>query len=218
MRRGTITGWGKCVPPAVLTNSDLEKLIDTSDDWITSRTGIKERRITHVEVSDMAAVAGKHALAAAGLDPTELDSLIVATCTPERLIPSSASFVQPAIGAVNASVMDINAACSGFVYGLTVANSLIAAGAANKVLLIGSEKLSVMLDLDDRSTAVLFGDGAGAVAGEHDDHTAPMLAVASMAMTASGMLGKYPPTRSPHDTPAPFIAAAIRATSARSPR
>lgn len=169
MRRATITGWGKCIPPAVVTNSDLEKLIDTSDDWITSRTGIKERRITHVETSDMAVVAGKHALAAAGLDPAELDSVIVATCTPERLIPSSAAFVQPRLGAVNAGVMDINAACSGFVYGLTVANALIAAGAANKVLLIGSEKLSVLLDLKDRSTAVLFGDGAGAVVLEATD-------------------------------------------------
>lgn len=163
MRRATITGWGKCVPPAVLSNSDLEALTDTTDDWITTRTGIKERRITHVENSDMAAVAGEHALAAAGIDATEIDTLIVATCTPDRLIPSAASFVQPKLGAVNAGVMDINAACSGFVYGLTVANGLIAAGAADKILLIGSEKLSVLLDMDDRGTAVLFGDGAGAV-------------------------------------------------------
>jgi 3-oxoacyl-[acyl-carrier-protein] synthase-3 len=151
------------VPPAVLSNSDLEALTDTTDDWITTRTGIKERRITHVENSDMAAVAGEHALAAAGIDATEIDTLIVATCTPDRLIPSAASFVQPKLGAVNAGVMDINAACSGFVYGLTVANGLIAAGAADKILLIGSEKLSVLLDMDDRGTAVLFGDGAGAV-------------------------------------------------------
>lgn len=163
MRRATITGWGKCVPPAVLTNADLEQLTDTTDQWITTRTGIKERRITHVENSDMAAVAGRHALAAAGVDAAEIDTLIVATCTPDRIIPSAASFVQPKLGAVNAGVMDVNAACSGFVYGLTVANGLIAAGTASKVLLIGSEKLSVLLDLDDRSTAVLFGDGAGAV-------------------------------------------------------
>jgi 3-oxoacyl-[acyl-carrier-protein] synthase-3 len=163
MRRATITGWGKCLPPAILSNSDLETLTDTTDDWIMTRTGIKERRITHVENSDMAAVAGRHALAAAGLDPAEVDTLIVATCTPDRLVPSSASFVQPKLGTVNASVMDINAACSGFVYGLTIANGLIAVGAANKVVLVGSEKLSVLLDMADRSTAVLFGDGAGAV-------------------------------------------------------
>lgn len=169
MRRATITGWGKCVPPAILTNSDLEKLTNTSDEWITTRTGIKERHITHVETSDMAAVAGHHALAAAGLDATEIDTLIVATCTPDRLIPSAAAFVQPKLGAVNAGVMDINAVCSGFLYGMIVANGLIASAAANKVLLIGSEKLSVVLDLADRSTAVLFGDGAGAVVLEATD-------------------------------------------------
>jgi 3-oxoacyl-[acyl-carrier-protein] synthase-3 len=169
MRRATITGWGKCVPPAVLSNSDLEKLTDTTDDWITTRTGIKERRITHVENSDMAAVAGRHALAAAGLDPAEIDTLIVATCTPDRLLPSAAAFVQPKVGVVNAGVMDINAACTGFLYGLTIGNALIAAGSAEKVLLIGSEKLSVFLDMADRSTAVLFGDGAGAVVLEATD-------------------------------------------------
>ena len=163
MRRATITGWGKCVPPAILSNSDLEALTNTTDEWISTRTGIKERRISHVETSDMAVVAGRHALAAAGLEGPEIDTMIVATCTPDRLIPSSASLVQPRVGVVNAAVMDINAACSGFVYALTVANGMIASGAADKVLLIGSEKLSVLLDLDDRSTAVLFGDGAGAI-------------------------------------------------------
>ena len=169
MRRATITGWGKCVPPAVLSNSDLEQLTDTTDDWITTRTGIKERRITHVENSDMAAVAGRHALAAAGVEAAEIDILMVATCTPDRLIPSAASFVQPKVGATNAGVMDINAACSGFVYGITIGNALISSGAADKILLIGSEKLSVLLDMDDRSTAVLFGDGAGAVVLEATD-------------------------------------------------
>lgn len=176
MRRATITGWGKCVPPAVLSNADLEQLTDTTDEWITTRTGIKERRITHVENSDMAVVAGSHALAAAGVDAAEIDTLILATCTPDRLIPSAASFVQPKLGAVNAGVMDINAACSGFVYGLTVGNALIATGAAEKVLLIGSEKLSVLLDMEDRSTAVLFGDGAGAVVLEATERDEGVLA------------------------------------------
>jgi 3-oxoacyl-[acyl-carrier-protein] synthase-3 len=163
MRRATITGWGSCIPPAVLTNSDLETVMDTSDDWITSRTGIKERRVTHTETSDMAAVAGSHALAAAGLDPGDIDLFILATCTPDRIIPSAASFVQPKLGLVNAACMDVNAACTGWVYGLSLANGMIATGAASKVLLVGAEKLSTILDIEDRSTAVLFGDGAGAV-------------------------------------------------------
>ena len=163
MRRATITGWGKCVPPAVLTNADLEPMTDTTDDWITTRTGIKERRISHVDNSKMAVVAGRHALAAAGLRAEDVDMLIVATFSPDRLIPSSAALVQAELGALNAGVMDLNAVCSGFVYGLAVANGLIASRAAGTVLLIGSDKVSVVLDMDDRSTAVLFGDGAGAV-------------------------------------------------------
>ena len=106
----------------VLSNSDLEKITDTTDEWIIGRTGIKERRITHVENSDMAVVAGHHALAAAGLEATDIDSLIVATCSPDRILPSAASFVQAGLGAVNAGALDINAACSGFVYGITFAN------------------------------------------------------------------------------------------------
>ncbi len=163
MRRATITGWGRCIPPGVLANSDLETVMDTSDDWISSRTGIKERRITHTETSDMAAVAGFQALAAAGLEPADIDLLLLATCTPDRMIPSAASFVQSKLGAVNAAAMDLNAACSGFVYALGLANGMVATGSAQRVLIIGAEKLSTILDIEDRSTAVLFGDGAGAV-------------------------------------------------------
>ncbi len=161
--RATITGWGSCVPPGVLTNHDLEGVMETTDEWITTRTGIKERRITHTETSDMAVVAGARAIAAAGLEPDDIDLLLVATCTPDRIIPSAASFVQTKLGTMNAACLDVNAACSGFVYGLSVANGMIATGAASKVLLIGAEKLSMLLDMDDRSTGVLFGDGAGAV-------------------------------------------------------
>lgn len=163
MRRATITGWGKCTPSAVLTNEDLEAVMDTSDEWITTRTGIKERRITHTETSDMATVAGHHAIAAAGLQPEDIDLLILATCTPDRIIPSAASLVQAKLGVANAACLDVNAACSGFVYGLSLANGMIATSAARRVLLIGAEKLSTLLDVEDRSTAVLFGDGAGAV-------------------------------------------------------
>ncbi len=176
MRRATITGWGKCVPPAVLTNADLETLMDTSDEWITSRSGIKERRITHVENSDMAVVAASHALASAGLTDDDIDTVIVATCTPDRVIPATATFVQEKMGLRNAACYDINAACSGFVYGLHLANSLIATQAAHRVLLIGSEKLSVLIDIEDRSTAVLFGDGAGAVVLEATEGTDGVLA------------------------------------------
>ena len=176
MRSAVITGWGKCVPPAVLSNADLETVTETSDEWIVSRTGIKERRISHVETSDMAGVAGLRALAAAGLDPADLDLILVATCTPDRLIPSAATLVQDKIGAVNAAAMDLNAACSGFIFGLVTARQMIGAGGFDRVLLIGAEKLHFFLDFTDRSTSVLFGDGAGAVVLVGSDEDAGVLA------------------------------------------
>jgi len=176
MRNAVITGWGKCVPPAVLSNADLERLTDTNDEWITTRTGIKERRISHVETSDMAAVAGSRAIAAAGLQPDAVDLILVATCTPDRLIPSAATLVQDKIGAGRAAAMDVNAACSGFIFGLVTASQMIAAGGFDRVLVIGAEKLHYFLDFTDRSTSVLFGDGAGAVVLEASDEDAGMLA------------------------------------------
>jgi 3-oxoacyl-[acyl-carrier-protein] synthase-3 len=163
MRKATITGWGRCTPELVLTNDDLASVMDTSDEWITSRSGIKERRVAHVENSDMATIAGKRALAAAGLEAADVDYVLVATCTADRAIPSSACNVQAKLGAVNASAVDANAGCTGFIYGLNLARGLIATGAAERILLIGSEKISPYLDFEERSTAVLFGDGAGAV-------------------------------------------------------
>lgn len=163
MRRATITGWGKCVPPAVLSNHDLEQVMDTNDEWIHTRSGIKERRIAHVEVSDMAAVAAEHALAAAGLDATDIDMLLVCTCSPDRLIPSAAAMVQAKIGAHNAGTMDLNAACTGFLYGLSTAAGMIASGIVERALIIGAEKLTAFLNTEERATGVLFGDGAGAV-------------------------------------------------------
>lgn len=176
MANAVITGWGKCVPPAVLTNSDLELLTDTSDEWITTRTGIKERRIAHVDTSDMAAVAGRHALAAAGLEAGDLDLILVGTCTPDRLIPSVATLVQDKIGADAAGAMDLNAACSGFLYALVAANGMITSGGARRVLVVGAEKLHNWLDFTDRSTSVLFGDGAGAVVLEASDEEGGLLA------------------------------------------
>ena len=128
--RATITGWGKCVPPVKLTNDDLTKLVDTTEEWILERTGIRERGISHVETTDMAEVAAHRALAAAGLDVTDIDMLIMATVTPEITCPSNACFLQERIGAVNAAAFDLNAACSGWVYGTATASSMIEAGVA----------------------------------------------------------------------------------------
>jgi len=162
MRHATIVGWGEYTPPAVLSNTDLETVIDTNDEWITSRSGIKERRISHVSNAEMATAASRRALAAAGLEATDMDLVIVATCSPDRALPSVAAYVQRELGGLGAT-MDVNAACSGFVYALSVANGMIAAGTVTRALVIGAERLSSYLDLSDRTTAVLFGDGAGAV-------------------------------------------------------
>ncbi len=162
MRRAAITGWGRCTPDPVLTNDDLASVMDTSDEWITTRSGIKERRVSPAENSDMATVAARHALAAAGLEAEDIDYIMVATCTGDRQIPATACRVQDKLGATNAAALDVNAGCTGFIYGLNLANGLIAAGSAERVLLIGSERITPFLDLEERSTAVLFGDGAGA--------------------------------------------------------
>lgn len=161
-RRATIVGWGKCVPPISLSNSDLERLMETSNDWIVERTGIHNRQLTHVETTDMAELAALRALACAGLDAADLDLVVVATCTPEILCPSVAAMVQDRIGAKNAGAFDLNAACSGFVYGTSVVSGMIESGFAERVLLIGAEKLHFAMDYRDRGTAILFGDGAGA--------------------------------------------------------
>ena len=163
MTNSSITGWGKCVPPTVLTNHDLESLVDTSDDWITTRTGIKERRISHVGTSELARVAAERAMAAAGIEAAEVDLVSVATCTPDMLLPSAAALVQDSIGAGNAGAFDQNAACSGFLYALITATGMVEAGVIETALVIGAERLTYFIDFTDRDTAVLFGDGAGAV-------------------------------------------------------
>jgi 3-oxoacyl-[acyl-carrier-protein] synthase-3 len=176
MLTAQITGWGKCMPPNVLSNHDLEQLVDTSDEWITTRTGIKERRISHVEASELAAVACHRALAAAGRTPEEVDLLLVATCTGDSVIPSTASIVQKHLGAWNAAAMDLNAACSGFVYGMVVGTNMIRGGTNRIVLVVGTEKLHHVMDFTDRTTSVLFGDGAGAVVLEPSEGPAGVLA------------------------------------------
>jgi len=169
MKRATITGWGRCTPEPIVTNDDLATIIDTSDEWITTRSGIRQRRVSHVDNSDMAEVASRHALAAAGLEATDLDYILVATCTPDRFIPAMACHLQAKLGAVNAAATDTNAGCTGFIYGLNLAAGLIATGSASRILLLGSERLTPYLDLNNRDTAVLFGDGSGAVIVEASD-------------------------------------------------
>jgi 3-oxoacyl-[acyl-carrier-protein] synthase-3 len=153
-----ITGWGKCMPPAVMTNEDMATVLDTTDEWIKSRTGISERRVSHVPMSELAAVAGARALAAAAVEPEEIDLLIVATCTPDTVIPSTAAHVQKKMGASNAAVMDLNAGCSGFIYSLEVATAMIRAAGYKKALVIGGERITWFLNWSLRDTAVFFGD------------------------------------------------------------
>ena len=159
-----IIGMGKAVPGKVLTNLDLEKMVETNDEWITTRTGIKERRIIdeNSSTSDLATEAAKNALKSAGIGPEEIELIIVATITPDYKLPSVASIVQSNIGAINAATFDLNAGCSGWVYSIATANAFIQSGFYEKVLVIGAEALSTITNWQDRTTCVLFGDGAGA--------------------------------------------------------
>jgi len=163
MRTG-ILGVGKYLPENVLTNADLERMVDTTDEWIVTRTGIKERRIAaeNESTSDMAAKAARHALKNANLEPKDIDLIIVATITPDMFFPSTACIVQDKLGARTVPSFDIAVACSGFIYGLTIADNFIKNGACKHALVIAAEKLSAVTDWEDRSTCVLFGDGAGA--------------------------------------------------------
>ncbi len=164
-RYAAIIGWGKYVPDRVLTNHDLAKMIETSDEWIRTRTGIEARHYADPKeaTSDLATRAAWQALERADMDPSELDLIIVATCSPDYHLPSTSCIVQEHLGATKAAAFDLNAACSGFVYALSMATQSIITGVHNNVLVIGAETLSRWLDWDDRGTAVLFGDGAGAV-------------------------------------------------------
>jgi 3-oxoacyl-[acyl-carrier-protein] synthase-3 len=163
--RSRITGTGFYVPKKVLSNFDLEKMVDTSDKWITERTGIKERRIASEceATSDLSLKASRRALESAGVKPRELDMIIVATVSGDMPMPSTASFLQGRLGARKAAAFDLNAACSGFIYGLSVADSFIKSGQFKKILLVGAEVLSRITDWQDRTTCILFGDAAGAV-------------------------------------------------------
>ena len=165
MQYAAITGWGKYLPERVLTNRELEQMVETSDDWIVSRTGIRERRLatsTDTTVS-MGAVASREALATAGISAADVDLIVVATVTPDMFMPSAASLLQAEIGAHRAAAFDVAAACSGFVYALSVATQFVRAGTYQTVLVVGADALTRFIDFTDRGTCILFGDGAGAV-------------------------------------------------------
>src|SRR6184192_3772825 len=159
-----ILGTGHSYPKGVLTNADLEKIVDTSDEWITTRTGIKQRRKAAPDeyTSQFAARASREAIERAGVDPAEIDLLLCATVTPDQILPSTACLIQAQLGANNAGAMDIVAACSGFLYGLSLADAMIRVGQSKYALVIGAEILTRYVDYTDRATCVLFGDGAGA--------------------------------------------------------
>lgn len=188
----SIIGTGSYVPERVLTNDDLSKLVDTSDEWITTRTGIKERRVAAEgqATSDLASEAARRALAAAGITAEEIDLIIVATVTPDMFFPSTACIVQKKLEAWNAVCFDISAACSGFLYALQTARHYINTGNRTTALVIGAEKLTSLINWQDRNTCVLFGDGAGAVVVQRaaDDEPAPPGRILSAVMGCDGSL------------------------------
>ena len=176
-----IVGTGHFLPDNVLKNKDLEKIMDTTDEWITQRVGIKERRVigdADLSTSDMATAAGKAAMEDAGISPEDIDCIIVATISPDMNFPATAIFVQKNLGAVNAAAFDISAACTGWIYAMTVAEGYIAAGKFKNILVIGAEFLTSLADINDRATYVLFGDASGAV-------------VVQPADGENGMIGSY---------------------------
>ncbi len=160
-----ITGWGMAVPERVLTNAELERMVNTSDDWITTRTGIRQRHVIGPgeSTSTLATTAAERAIARAGIDRSAIDLIVLATCTPDRPFPATACTVQASLGIHHAAAFDLAAACSGFVYGLNVSTSMIRSGAARNVLFIAADIFTHYINWNDRNTCVLFGDGAGAV-------------------------------------------------------
>ncbi|MBK9245091.1 MAG: ketoacyl-ACP synthase III [Burkholderiales bacterium] len=170
-----ITGWGKCMPPAVLSNDDLSTFLDTDDSWIVTRTGMKERRISHVGGIELATVASRRALACAGLAAEDLDLIVHGSCTFDEQVPNSASGVQVKLGAVNAASMDVNTACTSFLYGLSAASAMVRTGAVRNALVIGVEVISPYMDWNNRNVAVLFGDGCAAVVLQASDNEQGLL-------------------------------------------
>ena len=171
-----IAGWGKCLPPAVLTNADLATFLDTNDEWITSRTGIKERRVSHVPLEELGYVASMRALAAAGLDPAEVELIVFGTCSFDDQVPNQASGLQVRLGARKAAAMDVNTACTSFLYSLSTANALIRNGVVRNAVVVGGELISAFMDWRNRGVSVLFGDGCAAVVLQATDREEGLLA------------------------------------------
>ena len=191
MKHSRIKGTGSYLPEKIVTNADLEKILDTSDQWIRERTGIGERRVAHEDETsaDMAEVAAQRAMKAAGIDPGEIGLLVVGTTTPDLVFPSTACLLQARLGLPDCGAMDVNAACSGFLYALSVADKYIRCGDVKKALVIGVDKLTAMVDWNDRGTAVLFGDGAGAVVLEASDEAGILSTHIHAAGRHSDLLG-----------------------------
>jgi 3-oxoacyl-[acyl-carrier-protein] synthase-3 len=162
MTYAAITGWGKCLPPSILTNDDLSTFLDTDDKWITTRTGMKESRISHVPISILGHVAASRALAAAGIDAKDLELIIFGTTTPDEICPNTSSHVQKLLGATKAASIDVNTACTSFLYSLSTATAMIQTGRFKNAIVIGGEVISPLVDWNNRNIAVLFGDGASA--------------------------------------------------------
>jgi 3-oxoacyl-[acyl-carrier-protein] synthase-3 len=193
-----ITGWGKCLPPAVLGNHDLAGILDTSDEWIVSRTGIRERRISHVGLEELGYVAAARALAAAGLPGSRIELIVFGTCSHDDQVPNMASGIQVRIGAQPAAALDINTACTSFLYGLSAATALIRTRVVRNALVIGAELISPFMDWSDRDVAVLFGDGAAAVVLEASEREEGLVAEklgcygdARETLRVQGMGGRY---------------------------
>ena len=176
MTYAAITGWGKCMPPAVLTNADLATFLDTDDEWITSRTGMKERRVSHVHAIELSYVASMRALACAGLNATDIDLIVYGSCSFDEMVPNSASGLQYKLGAKHAASMDVNTACTSFLYSWTSANAMIRSGVVKRALVVGVELITRYMDWENRGVAVLFGDGCAAIVIEATEERTGLLA------------------------------------------
>ena len=176
MTHAAITGWGKCLPPAVLSNADLATFLDTSDEWIATRTGIRERRISHVRLEELALVAASRALACAGLAAEHVDLIVFGTCSADDQVPNQASGLQRRLGSLRAAAMDVNTACTSFLYALSTASALIRGGTVRNAVVVGGELISALMDWENRNVAVLFGDGCAAVVLQATDREEGLLA------------------------------------------
>jgi 3-oxoacyl-[acyl-carrier-protein] synthase III len=175
-RGAAITGWGKCLPPATLTNADIATFLDTTDEWITTRTGIQQRRVSHVQLGELMFVAAARALACAGISGSQIELIVAGTTSYDDQVPNVASGIQRRIGAEGCAAMDVNTACTSFLYSLSTATALIRTGVVRNALVLGAEVISPFIDWSDRNTAVLFGDGAAAVVLQATDHEQGLLA------------------------------------------